>query len=117
MMIRTFGLVLVGSCLLGSSATAQGPRLSELSVVSSAAHPPAQVTLPRLSAAERRALSTGRRTAVWTAIGAAAGFLIANVTKDEAGITGAELGGALAGAATGATFSLMVVPALWPAGS
>ena len=62
-------------------------------------------------------MASGARTALWAGIGAATGFLVANATTDEDGLKSAELTGALAGAATGAVFSLVVIPALRPSAS
>lgn len=109
-------LVLACSCIVGGATGLEGqvPRVTALALLQPTA-PPAQLEV--FTAAQRRAMSTGARTVLWAGIGATAGFLVANLTTDEDGIKGAELTGALAGAVTGAVFSLVVLPALWPSRS
>ena len=56
---------------------------------------------------------TGWRTVIFAAGGGLLAGIIVNATNDEPGINGAEATAFVAGAATGAVFSLLVWPALF----
>jgi hypothetical protein len=116
-MLRETALVLASLCFAVTEAEAQGPRVSELALLQAAPSSSLVTSAVTLSAAQRRAMSTGGRTALWAGIGAAAGFVLENLTTDEDGLKSAELTGVMAGAATGVVFSLVVIPLLWPSKS